>query len=89
MFDCEWVRCAEDSLLFTHHMNEFDASECNVGSGFRLETERGSYPAFDAAMVLLNGVIHVFARADRNGVTRVFQPVFCIALQDGNIAIHP
>lgn len=65
-------------------MNEFDARECDVGSGCRLETEHGIYPAFDAVMILLNGVIHVFARADRDGITRVFQPVFRIALQDGN-----
>lgn len=44
-------------------MNEHDTGERDAGSGFSLEAEHGSYPSFDTAMILLDGV-HVFARAD-------------------------
>lgn len=42
-------------------MNQLDTGKGDAGSSFRFETEHGPYPAFDAAMILLNGVIHIFA----------------------------
>lgn len=64
-------------------MNEFDARKRDPGSGFRLETEHGSYPSFDTAMILLDGVVYIFAGADRDGSSTLLQPVLSIALYDG------
>ncbi len=64
-------------------MNEHDTGERDAGSGFSLEAEHGSYPSFDTAMILLDGV-HVFARADGDELATMSQPVLCITLHDGH-----
>ncbi len=71
-------------MLLSHHMNEFNAGECDPGCGFRFKPKHRACASLDTAMILFNGVVHVFAGADRDGIARVFQPVFRITLQDGN-----
>lgn len=71
-------------MLFSHHVNEFDTSQSNVGSGFGLEAEHRSDSTFDTAMILLNGVVHILAGSHQDGITGQFQSIFCIALQDSN-----
>ena len=56
----------KDALLFAHHVNEFDAYECDVGCGFGLETPHGASASFDTAMILLNGIVHIFAGTNGN-----------------------
>lgn len=65
-------------------MNEHDTGERDAGSGFSLEAEHGSYPSFDTAMILLDGVVHVFAQADGDELATMSQPVLCITLHDGH-----
>ncbi len=69
LFERKWFRCCKDALLLAHHVNEFDARKCDAGSSFGLEAEHASYPPFDTAMILFNGIIHVFTGADSDGVT--------------------
>ncbi|KEY03668.1 hypothetical protein IL59_0215215 [Brucella suis bv. 4 str. 40] len=68
----------------SHHVNELDTSQSNAGSGFRLEAEHGSYPAFDVAMILFDGIVHIFAGPDSDGLSTLPQPVLSIALHDGH-----
>ncbi len=43
-----------------HYVNQLDASKRDTG-GLGLEVEHGSDLPFDAAMILLDGIVHVFA----------------------------
>lgn len=71
-------------MLFAHHMNEFNAGESDAGSRFGLEAEHGACASFDAAMILLNSVVHIFAGTDRDGIAGLSEPVLCITLQYRN-----
>ena len=70
-------------MVFAHHVNEFDASKRDTGSSLGVEAEHGAYLAFDTAMILFNGVVHVFVRANEYRFSRLSQPVLSIALYDG------
>ncbi len=70
----------KDALLFTHHVNEFDAKKRDAGRGIRLEAEHGACALFDAAMILLNRIVHILAGANGNGFASLSEPVLCITL---------
>ncbi len=67
-------------MQLSHHVNELDAGERDASSDFGLETEHGSYPSFDKAMILFDGVVHGL---DRDGPFSLSQPALDIALDDG------
>ena len=46
------MRGFEDTLLLAHHVNEFDTSQSDIGSGFGLEAEHRLDSTFDAAIIL-------------------------------------
>ena len=54
-------------------MNELNTSQSDAGGGFGLEAEHASYPSFDPAMILLDGVVHVFTGTDGDGLSTLSQ----------------
>lgn len=70
----------KDALLLTHHVNEFDTRERDPRCDFCLEPKNGACASFDAAMILLNHVIHIFAGANDNRFAILSEPVFHITL---------
>ncbi|MBA8841396.1 hypothetical protein FHW03_004748 [Ochrobactrum sp. RH2CCR150] len=62
-------------MLLSHHVNQFDAGKSDPGGLFGFEKEHGSYPTFDAAMVLLVtisglcGARSISARKDKAHLT--------------------
>lgn len=67
-------------MVFAHHVNEFDASKRDTGSSIGVEAEHGAYLALDTAMILFNGVVHIFAGADGDGLSTLSQPALSFAL---------
>jgi hypothetical protein len=69
-------------LLLSHHVNEFNDGERDTGGGFGFETQHGSYPSFDTTLILLHGVVHVFAQVDDDRFATLSRPVLSIAVYD-------
>ncbi len=46
-------------LLFTHHMDQLDATQDHPGTVSGLEAEHRTHTAFDGAVILLNAVIEI------------------------------
>lgn len=63
----------------------FCVSKRSRSHGLGFETEFGSYPSFYAALILLNGVVHVFTRADYDEIVGLFQQVFSITLHNAPV----
>lgn len=63
----ERFHCCNDALLFARHVNQLDVGKGYNGSG--LEATHGSDSPFAAAMILLDGLVHVFTGPDSDGVT--------------------
>ena len=65
-------------------MNQFDTGKRGPGCCFGLEAEHRPDPALDTAVILLDGIVHVFAGSDSDGPSGPPQPVLRIALHDGH-----
>ncbi|KYB46257.1 hypothetical protein AB664_22910 [Brucella anthropi] len=80
MFDREYFLIFKDALLLTHHVNEFNARECDAGLSFGFETKYGASASFDATVILFNGIVHIFAGTNDNRFASLSEPVLCITL---------
>ena len=74
-------------LLFTHHMDQLDATQDYAGTVSRFEAEHRSHAAFDGAVILLDAVIEVLTLPDPDRLQlaprSVLQPALGITRQDG------
>ncbi len=50
-------------LLFTHHMDQLDATQDHSGTVSGLEAEHRTHTAFDGAVILLNVVIEIYSKS--------------------------
>jgi len=48
-------------MLLGQHVNQFNTGKRDPGGGFGLGAEHRPDPALDTAVILLNGIVHVFA----------------------------
>ncbi|MBA8821666.1 hypothetical protein FHW00_004024 [Ochrobactrum sp. P6BSIII] len=72
-------------MLLSHPVNEFAVVERYAGNGLRFEAGHETYPACGASVVLHNGIVHLLAGADSNGLSIQSQATFSTASQNGHI----
>lgn len=76
MFEGSCFLIHKYASLSLDHFNELDVKERDAGRGLGIEAKHGLCTAFDAAMVLLNRVLHVFVGTNDNGLQTLLSLLF-------------